>query len=291
VHLRSAVSILLRLLLLALCAGPAAAQSTMVRVQTSLGLIDIALLDTEAPLTVANFLSYVRSGAYAKSFIHRSIPGFIIQGGGYHWSDIAGPTKIPAGPPVVNEFSVSRSNVRATVAMAKLPNNPNSATTEWFVNLANNAANLDTQNGGFTVFGRVTIPGMTVVDAIAALQRVSASGTFTFTDLPVRSLPPSGPLLGVNLALVDSVTELPVPATESDRIFNYLEAAYPQFLSPAGSVSATALGYYYRYYPGTNSYIGTADGVIYYLVPAINNNINALGTMAEWLGISAQAGY
>ena len=276
-------------LLLALGLSSAQAQSTMVRLETSLGLIDIALYDAKAPLTVANFLGYVRNGAYASSFIHRSLPGFVTQGGGYRWVEGGGYMKIPTGPPVVNEFSPTRSNVRGTVAMAKLPGNADSATSEWFVNLANNAANLDVQNGGFTVFGRVTGPGMAVLDAISALQRVNAGGPFT--DLPIRSLPASGPLQGEHLVLIKSVKELPAPASDADRVFNYLEAAYPQYLSPAGASSTTGFGYYYRYYPGTNAYVGTANGVIYYLVPAIDYNINALGALADWLSVAAEAGY
>ena len=84
--------------LAALAAVPA--QATMVRLHTVLGPVDIDLLDAEAPLTVANFLGYVRSGAYANSFIHRSVPGFVIQGGGYTWSDANGAIKVPAGPAV-----------------------------------------------------------------------------------------------------------------------------------------------------------------------------------------------
>lgn len=287
--MRRIVSLLFGLLLVALGTPPAAAQSTMVRMLTALGPIDVALYDAAAPLTVANFLQYVNSGAYASSFIHRSIPGFVIQGGGYHWDEVAGATKIPAGPPVANEFSATRSNVRGTIAMAKLPNQPNSATTEWFFNLADNSANLDFQNGGFTVFGRVTAPGMAVVDAIAALQIVNAGGTFS--NLPIRSSPADNILRGVNLVLVNSIAALPAAVTDSDRIFNYLEARYPQYLSPPNATSATGFGYYYRYYPGSNAYIGTANGQLYYLVPAINYNINTLGSVAEWLATAAQAGY
>lgn len=274
--------------LVALGLGSCSAQATMVRLETSLGLIDIALHDAQAPLTVANFLGYVGSGAYESSFVHRSLPGFVIQTGGYRWVEGGGYSKIPAGPPVVNEFSPARSNVRGTVAMAKLPGDPDSATSEWFVNLANNSSNLDVQNGGFTVFGRVTAPGMAVFDAMAALQRVSAA---VFTDLPIRSLPTSGPLRGEHLVLVKSATVLPAPASDADRVFDYLEAAYPQYLSPAGAVSTTGYGYYYRYYPETNAYVGAANGVIYYLVPAIDSNINVLGALADWLNSAAEAGY
>lgn len=152
--------------------------------QTALGDIGIELFDSAAPLTVANFMNYVNSGAYANSFIHRSVPGFIIQGGGYTWNGSI-PVAIAQNPPVVNEFDPSRSNVRGTIAMAKLSGDPNSATSQWFFNLADNSANLDYQNGGFTVFGQVIGNGMDVVDAIAALPVYNVGGAFT--NLPLRN--------------------------------------------------------------------------------------------------------
>src|SRR5262245_2471294 len=152
-----------------LLACPASAFATTVRMSTSLGVIDIELFDAEAPATVANFLNYVTSGVYVNSFIHRSVPGFIIQGGGYGWDGSQNRYyNVPANPAVVNEYSPNRSNRRGTIAMAKLGGDPNSATNQWFFNLADNSANLDNQNGGFTVFGRVIGNGMQVVDAIAA---------------------------------------------------------------------------------------------------------------------------
>lgn len=286
------------LLLAGAAVAPLVTQASMVRLETALGPVDIELYDTAAPATVGNFLGYVRSGAYGNSFIHRSVPGFIIQGGGYTWVQGSNPVKIPAGPPVVNEFSATRSNLRATVAMAKLGGNPNSATTEWFVNLANNAANLDSQNGGFTVFGRVTTPGMAVVDAIAALQIINFSGCVpnsgAFTDLPVLvAVTTCAAVSPQTVAMVKSIRELPAPARNADRIFNYLEGTYPQYTKPSGFVSTTdpALGYYYRYYPESNSYVGEKDGNLYYLVPAIDNNINLLGSVAEFLALAAAAGY
>jgi cyclophilin family peptidyl-prolyl cis-trans isomerase len=273
--------------------APLSAQATMVRLVTVLGPIDIELYDEGAPLTVANFLGYVGSGAYDSSFFHRSEPGFVIQGGGYRWIDqISTFQRIPAGPPVTNEFSPTRSNVRGTVAMAKLGGQPNSATTEWFVNLANNASNLDNQNGGFTVFGKVTAPGMAIVDRIAALRRVNYVGS-PFSNLPVLNVPPSGPLLRAHYAMVNTAMVLPaiVAQSDSDRVFNYLEAVYPQYAAPASPASDTAIGYYYRYYSATNAYLGTADGQVYYLVPSISNEIQRLGSLAEWLAIAKAAGY
>jgi peptidyl-prolyl cis-trans isomerase A (cyclophilin A) len=151
---------------------------TLLRMQTDLGGIDIQLFDTQAPLTVANFLNYVNRGAYDGTFIHRSVPGFVVQGGGYifdgppgsFFSD--GTSHIPTDPPVVNEADpVNRTNVRGTLAMAKT-SDPDSATSEWFFNLADNPTLDDPNNsGGFTVFGQVTGNGMAVVDAVAGLSR------------------------------------------------------------------------------------------------------------------------
>ena len=196
------------------CSHSPGADATTVRLQTALGAIDVALFDTAAPLTVANFLTYMNSGAYSKSFIHRSVPGFIIQGGGYTWdSAVNNVAIIPKNAPVKNEFSASRSNLRGTIAMAKVPGDPNSATSEWFINLGNNALNLDNQNGGFTVFGQVTAGSMVVVDALASLPIVNAGGAFT--DLPLLSLPP-GNIQKSNLALVNTVARLPLAAIDID---------------------------------------------------------------------------
>src|SRR5262249_52926574 len=116
---------------------------------------------------------------------------------------------IPANAPVVNEFSSSRSNLRGTIAMAKLGGNPNSATNQWFFNLADNSANLDSQNGGFTVFGQVVGDGMQVVDAIAAKPIVNAGSPFD--NLPLITVPTNGTITVQNLILITAVTVLPNP--------------------------------------------------------------------------------
>lgn len=197
-----------QLVLCLLTLVPAAhALATTVRMTTSLGNIDIVLFDSAAPKTVANFLAYVNEGAYDSSFIHRSVRDFVVQGGGYRWNvsnDSLG--QVTAKAPVANEFSPGRSNVRGTLAMAKLPNNPDSATNQWFFNIVDNSSNLDLQNGGFTVFGQVTAEGMTVVDKIAALQTGNiAPGT----NLPFDSVPlPVVPTVSVkaeNLVIISKV--------------------------------------------------------------------------------------
>src|SRR5450432_212207 len=103
----------------------------LVRFHTDLGDIDVTLLQDVAPNNVANFLGYVNPGIYDNSFFHRSIPSFVIQGGGYTFTNNQ-PTPLAQHAAVVNEFHAS--NKRGTLAMAKVAGNPNSATNQWFFN-------------------------------------------------------------------------------------------------------------------------------------------------------------
>ena len=164
-----------------------AANNSIVTIETPLGSIQMELLNEEAPKTVENFLNYIERGDYDGTFFHRSVPGFVVQGGGFKY-DAATNTApaITVDPPVVNEFGVS--NVRGTVAMAKTATGPDTATSQWFVNLADNAANLDNQNGGFTVFARVIGEGMQVMDSIAALPRANLDGGGVFSSVPTINL-------------------------------------------------------------------------------------------------------
>ena len=131
---------------------------------------DLELFDDAAPVTVANFLRYVQDGRYTGTIIHRDVFNFVMQGGGYvpvsNGQFVASLDPIPTYGTIVNEFDPSRSNLYGTVAMAKVGGDPNSATSEWFVNLGDNSANLDAQNGGFTVFGQVIGNGMTLIEAV-----------------------------------------------------------------------------------------------------------------------------
>ena len=172
------------LVIASLAAAPisrAADVVAIVHVDTPLGSFELELFPDVAPVTVANFLEYVTDGDFTDSFIHRSVPGFVIQGGGFTFNADAITGEVAQAPPIVNEFN--RSNLRGTIAMAKVGGDPNSATSQWFINLANNASALDGQNGGFTVFGRVIGSGMAVVDAIAAVPIFNAGGVFS--DLPL----------------------------------------------------------------------------------------------------------
>ena len=123
------------------------------------GDIVISLFPDDAPISVANFLGYVNRGDYDQTFIHRSIPGFVVQGGSFALNA----TPVPAQPPILNEFG--RSNLRGTVAFARVAGSVNSATSSFFFNIQDSNDALDTVDGGFTVFGEV-VSGMDVVDAI-----------------------------------------------------------------------------------------------------------------------------
>jgi cyclophilin family peptidyl-prolyl cis-trans isomerase len=173
------------------CSAPNPELRRRVEVRTVLGVLCLDLLDRpgEAPLTVQNFRNYMDRGDFDGSFFHRLVPGFVLQGGGFSYDPVDRYRAIPQDPAVVNEPGIS--NVRGTVAMAKLANQPNSATNQWFVNLTDNSANLDGQNGGFTVFARVVPEDLAVVDAIAALHReygpyaIDDPLAGQFGDLPV----------------------------------------------------------------------------------------------------------
>ena len=182
---------------------------------TNYGPIVVELFADETPKTVANFLDYVNDDDYLNSFFHRSVDGFVIQGGGFRtnsttftdtdqFSDV--PYDANVDGTVDNEPGIS--NLRGTIAMAKLGGYPNSATNQYFVNLTNNhatsGAKLDTQNGGFTVFGQVL--DMTTADKIADLTITAASSIDTTISDSDASLYGSLPL-GTNneLAVVQSL--------------------------------------------------------------------------------------
>lgn len=116
-------------------------------------VMDMALFSNRTPITRTNFLKYVADGDYVNSFIHRSVSNFVIQGGASRVVNNAF-AAVPTDPPILNEFGVS--NTLGTISMAKASYSADSATSQWFVSLGANSDNLDNQNGGFTVFGRLT---------------------------------------------------------------------------------------------------------------------------------------
>ena len=183
------------------------------RVTTTLGNFDIILYPLATPATVANFLNYANAGSYDGSFFHRSPDNFVVQGGGYRNSGTTF-TEISKFAAIANEPGIS--NTAGTVAMAKSAGNPNSATSEFFVSVADNKAILDGQNGGFTVFGRVAGTGMSVVDAINALPRknytVTVGGSSrALEDVPINVVAPAPVVLDpTKLVKVTTVAIVPV---------------------------------------------------------------------------------
>ena len=175
------------------------------------GTINIEMLDAAAPLNVANFLSYVDDDSYNNTIIHRSIEGFVIQGGSF--TATLPLVSVPTRDPVVNEFALS--NLRGTLSMAKLADQPDSATSGFFISLADNSTILDPQNGGFTVFARVIGAGMDVADVIEDIPTWSLAldnSGFPFDDFPM--------LGGVN---DDVEVDLMVELVEAKRVSMYPE--------------------------------------------------------------------
>ena len=161
------IRFLMVFLLGAAMAAPAAAANPRVRFETSKGAFVVELEQAKAPVTVGNFLEYVRSGFFDGTIFHRVIPGFMVQGGGF----TADMQQKPAREPIVNESANGLANQRGTIAMARTAD-PNSASSQFFINLVDNGGldKAQAKDGvGYCVFG-VVVQGMSVVDAIAAVK-------------------------------------------------------------------------------------------------------------------------
>lgn len=155
----------------------------MVKLTTNFGAITLELNDKAAPATVANFLQYVKDGHYDGTIFHRVIDGFMIQGGGFT-ADMA---QKPTRAPVKNEADNGLKNETYTVAMARTPN-PDSATSQFFINVANNGF-LDfrepsAQGYGYCVFGKV-VEGQDVVESMRKVRTGMRAG---HQDVPVENL-------------------------------------------------------------------------------------------------------
>jgi cyclophilin family peptidyl-prolyl cis-trans isomerase len=149
---------------------------------TAKGSITVELDPTLAPISTNNFLSYVNKGFYRDTLFHRVISNFVVQGGGYTKGLVK---KTEQSAPIELESNKGLSNVRGSLAMART-NLPNSATSEFYINLVNNVS-LDYKNAanpGYAVFGKV-VQGMDVVDAIAAEPTGVVGG---FSDVPLADI-------------------------------------------------------------------------------------------------------
>lgn len=153
---------------LALCAALGAHAETRAVIDTSMGRIELALDEKKAPKTVANFTEYAAKGFYNGTVFHRVIDGFMIQGGGF----TPGMVQKATGKAIVNEADNGLKNTVGTIAMARTAN-PNSATSQFFINVADNDflnfKSKTAQGYGYAVFGRVT-SGMDVVEKIAKVK-------------------------------------------------------------------------------------------------------------------------
>jgi peptidyl-prolyl cis-trans isomerase A (cyclophilin A) len=198
----------------------------------------VELFDTQTPITVANFLSYVGNHAYDNSIIHRNIPSLFVQGGGLNLTGTSSeesPTASPIGPiatdpPIQNEPGIS--NLRGTLAMAR-NSSPNSATSQWFFNMSDNTY-LDYPNDtiGWTVFGRVLGSGMSVLDEI--------NNTATYNITPPYS------------ALGNDLQHVPLFQDNENRRFFITVASInvvpePTVLTLLCAFSAGALAYTWRW--------------------------------------------
>jgi len=149
---------------------------TIVVLVTSMGNIEIALATKEAPITTANFLSYVEADYFDGTIFHRVIPRFMIQGGGFTPDG----TQKTTGNPIVLESDSGLKNKRGTIAMARTPD-PNSATSQFFINVKDNPdLDYSPTRDGYAVFGEV-IEGMDVVDAIEGVKTATKG---LFEDWP-----------------------------------------------------------------------------------------------------------
>ena len=150
----------------------AQAANPQVEIKTSAGSIIAELYADKAPKTVDNFLEYVKSGHYAGTVFHRVIPGFMIQGGGMT-RDL---TEKPTRPPLQHEGAACGTNEAGTLAMART-GDPHSATSQFFINVANNSRlnyTLPPQGWGYCAFGKVT-KGMDIVQKIVAVPTKAAA--------------------------------------------------------------------------------------------------------------------
>lgn len=180
------------------------AENTLVKMQTSEGDIYIKLYNDKAPLSAANFLAYAKEGFYDGTIFHRVISTFMIQGGGYTENLERKPTKSP----IKNEANNGLKNLKGTIAAART-SAPHSATSQFFINVQDNAAlnftgEQNTNTWGYAVFGEV-VQGMDVVNDIRFT--VTAGKAPFRKDVPVKNM------VIQSVTVVDQLPEVKPPAS------------------------------------------------------------------------------
>jgi cyclophilin family peptidyl-prolyl cis-trans isomerase len=171
--------------LAAVAATGARAANPVVVMETSMGTVEIELLEKEAPISVKNFLAYVDAKHYDGTIFHRVIPTFMVQGGGFE----PGLKQKKTNDPIVNEAANGLKNTRGTLAMART-NDPDSATCQFFINVVDNDfLNKSARGAGYAVFAKVT-KGMDVVDKIKAVAtgNKGGMGDVPTTDVVIKSI-------------------------------------------------------------------------------------------------------
>jgi cyclophilin family peptidyl-prolyl cis-trans isomerase len=193
---------------------PAKTANPMVLVKTNMGLFKIELYPKEAPITVANFLHYVDKKFYDGTIFHRVIPGFVIQGGGSDKNMMQKTTL----PPIKNEATNGLKNLKGTLSMART-GEINSATSQFFVNLVDNAAldHVSDAKYGYAVFGKV-VEGFEVVEKIATVKTTTKGPYQDVPETPVimesvtRVLPEKAPAPPTG-AKITPAPKTPAPTT------------------------------------------------------------------------------
>jgi cyclophilin family peptidyl-prolyl cis-trans isomerase len=206
---------------------------------TTQGTMYVALRPDAAPKNVANFLHYVDNGTYAHTIIHRVVPHFVNQAGGYKYNSAGQIVAAPTVAPVVLEPKLS--NVRGTVAMARVGTNTASATDQFFFNVANNSA-LDTQDGGYTVIGQIVgvqgIDGASQSKGLAVMDAINADTVYNagspFDSIPLLNYTPPNAVQPSNIVYVNAVTQVkPQAIVPAAPVFSIASGAFngPQSVS------------------------------------------------------------
>lgn len=245
--------------------------ATYVAFDTVLGVFYAEMFDEpgQAPLTVDNFLDYSNSGAYDRSIIHRSDRSvsfnsagdlvyrpFVIQGGEVAIDDEGDLFSIPSNDPVMNEPGIS--NLRGTIALARVGGMVNSGTNNWFINLSDNTF-LDSVDEGFTVFGEVLGDGMEIVDAISELPTLPLNNSFgdpIFTTVPFRGDLNSG-VTEDNFVVINQVIEVDLRPGDYNRDGKVNIADYTIWRDSLGSTTNLAAD------GNANNVVDTADFAVW----------------------------
>ena len=219
---------------------------------TTEGDIFVEFRPDVAPLNVANFLSYVNSGSYTNSIFHRSVAGFITQGGGYFVNGNQNLDVIPAQQPVADELTLA--NTRGTLAMANT--GPNSATTQFFFNAEDNTS-INNGQSDYSVFGQiVSLQGPTIcgTQSLAIMDALNAVPTFdlssslgpAFSQLPLLNYTAGQTVLPANLVYVNAITPTTnVKTTTATPLFSPASGTYtgPQVISLLDTTPGAVISY------------------------------------------------